>query len=50
MAGLIGDARELLQNILSDPFIFEYFIPKKEEGITYNQRISSLELRSFSLV
>lgn len=42
MAELIGDVRELLQNILSDPFLFEHFIPKKVGG-----EISFLELKNF---
>ena len=33
MAELIGDVRELLQNILSDSFLFENFIPKKIDGV-----------------
>lgn len=32
MAELIGDVRELLQNILSDPFLFEHFVPKRAGG------------------
>ncbi|XP_065222944.1 E3 ubiquitin-protein ligase MYCBP2 isoform X3 [Planococcus citri] len=36
MAELIGDVRELLQNILSDPFLFEHFIPKKIEDGSCN--------------
>ncbi len=35
MAELMGDVRELLQNILSDPFLFENFIPKRSHGNVY---------------
>lgn len=35
MAELIGDVRELLQNILSDPFIFENFILQRADGSNF---------------
>ena len=51
MAELMGDVRELLQHILSDQFLFENFIPKKETG--YDQimvRIRSRRTRTYGII